>query len=247
MGKLKYKKIENIEQYNRYCDIHEKLFTAQKEDLYEEIELLEVLIEDYDRRATSNKVKELDPIELLVSLMEDSNITQSELARELKVSKQLISDIINYRRGISKNLVKKLSDYFSMTQEAFSRDYNIPSVKQNTQSINSSIPMFELYQSERNDKYYFRLKAKNGQVILISRGYTSKSGAKNGINSVKKNSSDITNFERKVASNSKYHFNLVAKNGEIIGSSQMYSSKGAVNNGIVSVATNAPKAELKEV
>ena len=38
--------------------------------------------------------------------------------------------------------------------------------------------MFELFQSENNQKYYFNLKAKNGQVILSSQGYADKSGAK---------------------------------------------------------------------
>ncbi|MDW3651588.1 MAG: YegP family protein [Bacteroidia bacterium] len=107
--------------------------------------------------------------------------------------------------------------------------------------------MFELYQSEKNDKYYFRLKAKNGQVILTSQGYASKSGAKNGIESIRKNSGDDDQFERKVASNGKHHFNLTAKNGEIIGSSQMYASKDGMNNGIKSVAANAPGAEVREV
>jgi len=107
--------------------------------------------------------------------------------------------------------------------------------------------MFELYQSEKNEKYYFRLKAKNGQVILTSQGYASKSGAKNGIESVKKNCLDDECFDRKVASNGKHHFNLVARNKEIIGTSQMYASKDGMNNGIKSVAANAPDAELAEV
>ena len=46
-------------------------------------------------------------------------------------------------------------------------------------------PKFELY-TGKNGQYYFRLKARNGQVILVSEGYSSKSGCENGINSVKK-------------------------------------------------------------
>ena len=45
--------------------------------------------------------------------------------------------------------------------------------------------MFELKQS--GDKYHFVLKAGNGQVILSSQMYASKSSAMNGIESVKKN------------------------------------------------------------
>lgn len=40
--------------------------------------------------------------------------------------------------------------------------------------------MFEVFQSEKNNKFYFNLKAKNGQIILSSQGYADKGGAMNG-------------------------------------------------------------------
>ncbi len=45
---------------------------------------------------------------------------------------------------------------------------------------------FELYKDKRGE-FRFRLKASNGQTILASEGYKAKPGAKNGIESVKKN------------------------------------------------------------
>ncbi|MBU2951965.1 YegP family protein [Tamlana agarivorans] len=104
--------------------------------------------------------------------------------------------------------------------------------------------MFELFQSENNEKYYFHLKAKNGQIILASQGYADKSGAKNGIESVKTNCADDSKFERKTAANGKFHFNIKAANGQIIGSSQMYAATDGMENGIESVKTNAPTAEV---
>lgn len=106
---------------------------------------------------------------------------------------------------------------------------------------------FELFQSEKNGKYYFNLKAANGQVILSSQGYASKSGALNGIESVKKNAADKSNFEVKEASNGKLHFSLLAANKQIIGNSQMYASKAGMENGIKSVMTNAPQATVEEL
>ena len=47
-------------------------------------------------------------------------------------------------------------------------------------------PCFELKKSQ-NDKYYFTLTAKNGQVIAQSQMYSSKDAAENGIASVKAN------------------------------------------------------------
>lgn len=44
---------------------------------------------------------------------------------------------------------------------------------------------FELFKSEKNSQYYFRLKASNGEVIASSEGYTSKASALNGIESIR--------------------------------------------------------------
>ena len=48
---------------------------------------------------------------------------------------------------------------------------------------------FELY-TDRSGEYRFRLKAGNGEVIAISEGYSSKAGALNGIDSVRRNAAD---------------------------------------------------------
>lgn len=104
--------------------------------------------------------------------------------------------------------------------------------------------MFELKKS--GDKYHFVLKAGNGQVILSSQMYASKSGAMNGIESVKKNCGNDDCYERKTAKNGKVHFNIKSTNGQIIGSSQMYAGNSGMENGIASVKTNAPKADVTE-
>ncbi|AXT59354.1 DUF1508 domain-containing protein [Aquimarina sp. AD10] len=106
--------------------------------------------------------------------------------------------------------------------------------------------MFELKNKE-GSSYHFTLKAKNGQVILSSEVYNSKAAAENGIESVKKNASEDGRYERKTAKNGKFFFNLKAGNGQVIGSSQMYSSESGMENGINSVRENAPDAKTKEV
>lgn len=47
-------------------------------------------------------------------------------------------------------------------------------------------PKFEMYQDKAGE-YRFRLKARNGEIIAVSEGYTAKAGCLNGIESVKKN------------------------------------------------------------
>lgn len=106
-------------------------------------------------------------------------------------------------------------------------------------------PRFNLF-SGKGDKYYFNLTAANGQVILSSQGYAEKSGAKNGVASVKKNSGDDSKYDRKESKDGKHYFNLLAANQQIIGTSQTYASKASMENGVESVKSNAPKADIHE-
>ena len=47
-------------------------------------------------------------------------------------------------------------------------------------------PKFEMYQDKAGE-FRFRLKARNGEIIGTSEGYTAKAGCLNGIESVQKN------------------------------------------------------------
>ena len=53
-------------------------------------------------------------------------------------------------------------------------------------------------------------------------------------------------FVLKKGSSGKFHFNLVAGNGQVIATSETYESKAAALNGITSVQTNAPGAEVDD-
>lgn len=97
-----------------------------------------------------------------------------------------------------------------------------------------------------NSGFKFDLKAGNGQVILTSEVYTTKVACQNGVESVKKNAPDDSKYERKESSNGKPMFNLKATNGQIIGTSELYESIAARENGIESVKKNAPDAEIDD-
>ncbi len=47
-------------------------------------------------------------------------------------------------------------------------------------------PKFEVY-TDKAGEFRFRLKARNGEIILVSEGYKAKAGCMNGVESVKKN------------------------------------------------------------
>ena len=105
---------------------------------------------------------------------------------------------------------------------------------------------FEI-KTRKNGEFQFNLKATNGQVILTSEGYKTKASCLNGVESVKKNSQDKKRFEVKEASNGKPYFNLMAANGQVIGSSQMYANQVNMKNGIASVMKNAPEAPIVDL
>lgn len=54
-------------------------------------------------------------------------------------------------------------------------------------------------------------------------------------------------FELKKSSDDQYYFNLTAKNGQTIATSERYTTKAAAENGIASVKTNAPIAEIEDL
>lgn len=101
--------------------------------------------------------------------------------------------------------------------------------------------------SRKNGEFQFNLKATNGQVILTSQGYKTKASCLNGVESVKKNSQDDKRFEVKTSTNGKPYFNLMATNGQVIGSSQMYASETNMKNGIASVKRNAAEADIVDL
>ena len=99
----------------------------------------------------------------------------------------------------------------------------------------------------KNGEYYFNLKAGNGEIILTSETYKAKAGAKNGIESVKTNSSQPDRYERKASPSGKFFFVLKAGNREVIGRSEMYESETSRDNGIESVKTNGPSTDVVDL
>lgn len=53
-------------------------------------------------------------------------------------------------------------------------------------------------------------------------------------------------FVLKKGTTGKYHFNLVASNGQVIATSESYERKQSALAGIESVKSNAPSAEIED-
>ena len=125
MKTLKYTVIKSSPQYDVYCRTLEDLLGSNdsSKEAVDEIELLTLLIEKWD--AEHSTLNEVDPIELLHSLMQDQKLKAKDLVEILGVSKGLVSDILNYKKGLSKEIIRILSSYFKVSQEAFNRPYKL--------------------------------------------------------------------------------------------------------------------------
>ncbi|TXG80065.1 MAG: DUF1508 domain-containing protein [Rhodocyclaceae bacterium] len=108
--------------------------------------------------------------------------------------------------------------------------------------------MAGLFELNKNDKgqFSFVLKAGNDQVILRSEQYETKGAAQNGIASVQSNSPQDARYEKKNASDGRPYFNLKAGNHQVIGTSQMYSSDSARDDGIAAVKANGATTTIKD-
>lgn len=125
MKNLIYSIIKNRKQYDSYCELLESLtenYTTQNDD---KIELLSYLIQKFNDEQTEKYLLNLNPVELLIDLLLENKISQKELSLRIKVSPQLINDIIKYRREITKNIALKLGEEFNLNFYAFLKPYKL--------------------------------------------------------------------------------------------------------------------------
>lgn len=121
---LKYTVIRSKKQYDSYCrKLQHLIFSIppKSKEVKNEIALLTVLIEKWDIEHST--FQKLSPIQLLQSLMIEHNMKAVHLASLLKLSEGQISDILHYKKGLSKKSIRILAEHFKMNQAAFNRYY----------------------------------------------------------------------------------------------------------------------------
>ena len=124
MTDLKYTIIKDEVQYYSYCNTLETLVSQDtsnnKED---EIELLSLLIQTWDDN--QQEKLNLDPVEFLRELKDSHNLSQNDLGRIAGVGKSYISEIFNYKKRMSKDMIRKFASHFKVQQEALNKDYEL--------------------------------------------------------------------------------------------------------------------------
>lgn len=98
-------------------------------------------------------------------------------------------------------------------------------------------PKFDLWQNQAG-RYFFHLVAANGQILLASQGYQSRTGAINGVLSVLDNGGLDVRFAIKQGGDRNYYVSLLAANQQVIATGEGYSTKSNANRGVKTIVRN---------
>ncbi|MDZ7689736.1 MAG: helix-turn-helix domain-containing protein [Balneolaceae bacterium] len=125
MKELTYKPIKNQEQYEEYADILYELMMQEEIDqlTQDHIDILLLLIKDWDSKTYDGK--EYDPVEIIKSLIDDHGLSQKEFANIIDKSESYVSEILNYKKYPSKNVIRAISKHFKISQEALNKAYRL--------------------------------------------------------------------------------------------------------------------------
>jgi len=97
-----------------------------------------------------------------------------------------------------------------------------------------------------NGNFQFHLKANNGEIILSSEPYVSKDAAMNGIISARSNSHRKDRYVLSQTDDGYFFFKLLAANGQVIGTSTLYTTAISRDTGIRSVMNHAIFAKVTD-
>jgi HTH-type transcriptional regulator / antitoxin HigA len=128
MEALVYTVISSQNQYREYCERLAHLIKVKNKTRVEldTIDLLSLLIKRWDEE--QRPLSDADPVQFLGLLIKQKNIKASALAAGVGISKSLLSDILHYRRRLSREVIRKLASRFNVSQELLNKPYNLAPV-----------------------------------------------------------------------------------------------------------------------
>lgn len=99
----------------------EAIFDSKKgEDTADELELLSLLIENYENQ--QHPIDLPDPIEAIKFRMDQLGFKQKDLAKALG-QKSRVSEVLNKKRKLSIEMIRKLHETLGIPSEVLIRDY----------------------------------------------------------------------------------------------------------------------------
>lgn len=123
---MKIKVIKTEQDYQDAIFLLEKIGDdpafSDSQDLKDNFELLQKLINDYEEENYS--IGPGNPIEIIKLKMDYMDLKQKDLIGVIG-SKGVVSDVLNKKRGLSKTMIRNLSDFLNISQEILNIDYDL--------------------------------------------------------------------------------------------------------------------------
>ncbi|MBO5926105.1 MAG: DUF1508 domain-containing protein [Clostridia bacterium] len=196
--------------------------------------------ENAEKAVSSLTPEEIDNI--------SQNVADKETFYEL-LSSNKQNNKIDTKTSESTSKNKKVKQQSTQIEEAcIGINGESPSEEANPTPKKSTSPTKRAYTGkwkikETEGKFYAELTASNGGILLQTEKYTSLSGLKNGISTIKKNV-DSGNMVTSLDKHGHYRFKLYSSSNRLLCISEDYSSKAKCESGIASVKRFAKTAEM---
>ena len=118
---MKILPIRNEKDYQKALDRLEDIFDAKKgTEEGDELEILSILIDQYENE--NFPIGMPDPIEAIKFRMEQMGMNQKDLA-EVVGFKSRVSEILNKKRKLTLNMIRKLNTNLHIPTEVLVQDY----------------------------------------------------------------------------------------------------------------------------
>lgn len=118
---MEYKVIKNEKEYQKALNRLEKIFDAKKGSKEgDELELLSLLIDKYEQEKYPIDLP--DPIDAIKFRMEQLGYKQKDLALAIGL-KSRVSEILNRKRKLTLDMIRKLSEVLSIPTDVLVKDY----------------------------------------------------------------------------------------------------------------------------
>ena len=168
---MEIKVLKTDDDYKTAVQYLEKLGDSpdfeDREDLITEFDALADLIEKYEEKHFPIETTD-DPIELIKIAMYYRDLKQKDLYHI--ASKGIISEILNKKRAMSKKIIRELSKFLLIDQEALNVDYELKKVtKKAKDKINFPIKSYFIIPPEllKNTNNYQNIVRQNKMMLNI--------------------------------------------------------------------------------
>ncbi|MCX5747783.1 MAG: YegP family protein [Proteobacteria bacterium] len=100
-------------------------------------------------------------------------------------------------------------------------------------------------QGAESGQFHFNMFAKNGQIVVSSESYTTEAAAYNGAFAVQAEGQAASAYTVKAnAAGTGFYFTVKANNGQIIGTSQQYTTRASAETAVTATMTLMPQISV---